>query len=1303
MNTPAHPYLRERFRTLSRAAGVAVVLIGLTVLLGWGFDVETFRSVIPGMTAMNPGGTALAFILSGISLWIQSGSVGPRVRAFGAACAGAVALLALIRIGGYVFTWDGGPDQFLFRDLLDLEGLRTGHPNRMAPNTAAAMLLVGLGLLSLNTRSRLGVLVAQVLAMVTGVIALLAVVGYAYSASALAGIERFIPMALNTAVAVALMSVGILCARPDRGVMVVVTSQGAGGVMARRLLPAVIAIPAAVGWVRWNAQQAGYLDQVMGLSLYVLSNIVIFTVLIWWNAASLNRMDRKRRRAERRLGVQYTATRVLAESPRLEDALPQVLRAICDSLGWPVGAVWRMDLRIGALRCEVQWHSPLARLDEFVALTRRITFMPGEGLPGRVWASGQPAWIPDVTRDDNFPRASVADREGLHGAFGFPIVVGHDVLGVMEVFSGEIQHPDEDLLQMLTAVGSQIGQFMMRKRAEEEVFQERFLLHTLLDNVPDSIYFKDTEGRFTRINKSLAHRFGLSDSTLAEGKTDFDFFTDEHARPALADERAVMETGQALVGKEERETWEDGRVTWVSTTKLPFRERDGRLIGTFGISRDITDLKTTERALREGEERFRSLVEATSAIVWTTPASGEFETEQPGWSAFTGQTFDELRGWGWLDAVHPDDRANTARVWSQAVAARSLYQVEHRLRRHDGEYRHMLVRAVPILADGGEIREWVGVHTDVDDRKRAEVAIREAEERARLLLESSGEGIYGIDLQGRFTFINQAAARMLGLEPKEVLGENGHATIHHSHPDGSPYPVQDCPIYRAFRHGEGCRVDHEVFWRRDGSPFPVEYSSYPLRGGDGEIRGAVVNFSDVTVRKQVERELVEANVAAQAATRSKSEFLANMSHEIRTPLNGIIGMTELALDTELTPEQAEYLGMVKSSAAHLLNVINDILDFSKIEAGKLDLEYVAFNLRDTLDDTLATLATRAHKKGLELADHIATDVPDAVVGDPHRIRQVVVNLVGNAIKFTERGEVVLRVEALRRDADEVELHFALRDTGIGIAPETRQKLFKAFSQADTSTTRKYGGTGLGLAISARLVQMMGGEIWLESELGQGSTFHFTARFGLARGAAARPRLVEPVQVHGLPVLVVDDNATNRRILQEMLTNWGMKPFVVEGGREALKALEQARSAGTPFSLVLLDAMMPEMDGFTLAERIGRSSELVGSTLMMLSSANRREDAARCQELGVSAYLTKPIKQSTLLDAIMTTLGLTASVEEHDLSTEADQASPAAERRRLNLLLAEDNPVNQRLAVSLLKKRGHQVTVVGNGREALAAL
>jgi len=489
------------------------------------------------------------------------------------------------------------------------------------------------------------------------------------------------------------------------------------------------------------------------------------------------------------------------------------------------------------------------------------------------------------------------------------------------------------------------------------------------------------------------------------------------------------------------------------------------------------------------------------------------------------------------------------------------------------------------------------------------------------------------------------------------------------------------------------------FRRGDGQYAYVLDRGYVMRDNSDRAVRIIGAMMDITARKQAEKDMQHAKETAEAANRAKSEFVANMSHEIRTPMNGVLGMTDLLLDTELNSEQRDYAGMVRTSAESLLTIINDILDFSKIEAGKLEMERIDFKLRSTIELVVKTLAVRAHHKGLELNCNIEPDVPDALLGDPGRLRQILFNLVGNSLKFTEKGEINLTVRRESGDESVTQLQFSVRDTGIGIPAGKQACIFDAFTQADGSTTRRFGGTGLGLAICRQLVEMMGGRISVESAPGQGSTFHFTAAFGVSQAAESAVPL-ERSDLKGMRVLVVDDNLTNRRILECMLAGWGMLPTLAGDGAEAWRILVEACQVNQPFPLVLTDASMPEMDGFQLADQIRKNQNLSGTAIMMLTSAGQRGDAARCRETGLQGYLTKPVSQSELLDAVLRVAGLTDPEATPVLVT---RHSLREERRSLRLLLAEDNVVNQLLAKRLLEKQGHDVVIVGNGRAALERL
>ncbi len=707
-----------------------------------------------------------------------------------------------------------------------------------------------------------------------------------------------------------------------------------------------------------------------------------------------------------------------------------------------------------------------------------------------------------------------------------------------------------------------------RKRAEEALIEERQLLHTLMDNLPDLIYFKDLQSRFTRINKAHAKLFGLSDPAQAVGRTDFDFFTGEHAQPAFADEQEIIRTGQPMLAKEEKETWPDGRVTWASTTKMPLRDARGNVIGTFGVSRNITDHILAQEMLQESEERFRQLAENVEEVfLLFDPQVNKVFYVSPAYEKVWGRSCESLCASprSFLADIHPEDRPVIAA--SLELSPRGRGEWEYRVIRPDGTVRWVWDRTFPIRDSAGEVVRIAELVQDITERKQAEVATRDAME------------------------------------------------------------------------------------------------------------------------------------AAEEANRAKSEFLANMSHELRTPMNAVIGMTELALATDLDSEQRQYLEQVASSADSLLKMIDNTLDFSKIEAGRAELEATPFILAEVVEEALRPLAIRAYRKGLEMAWGLDPAIPSPLVGDPGRLKQIMVNLVDNAIKFTERGEVVVRAWVESKNETELALHLAVADTGVGIPADKIEKVFEAFTQADGSLTRRFEGAGLGLAICSELVRMMGGSIRVENGPAGGSTFHVTVRLGLAAGVAPPSDEGASDLLRDVPVLVVEDHAASREILAEILRHHGMVPRLLQTAEAALAAIREAQNSASPFRLALFAAEIPGADVLALAEQARRIPGFHAPIVAMLPPTAAELDATRCDELGLVGHCSKPIRESLLIKA------LAKALEKPVAGNIPLGISGSARKlgRSLRILLAESNEVSRALVSRLLEKRGHQVSLAADGWEVITAV
>jgi PAS domain S-box-containing protein len=861
-----------------------------------------------------------------------------------------------------------------------------------------------------------------------------------------------------------------------------------------------------------------------------------------------------------------------------------------------------------------------------------------------------------------------------------------------------------------------------RAVVEQTLRDERNRLIELLDHLPAMVYGLNAKGRFCLWNRECERVLGYRKEEILD-HTRLQLYDRMYPDPRYRQWVLDQVAGHNYRGLETTIIAADGTTRVCSWSNYSANVQIPGLT-VWGIGVDITDHHRAEDALRENERLMNSILGQLPGLAyrclldrdWTALyAKGDFHP-------IGGLEAEDLASGRirYGDILHPEDADRCVCTVAEAVARKEPFENEHRIFDRQGNVRWILARGRGIFAEDGTFRYVDGLNIDITERKRTEEELRRANARLDLAVRGGNVGIWENDMpdgdywKGEVHCIN--IMEQLGYPPESTTNYATVSALYH--------PEDRDRVREALRaYFEGETQEYEVEFRArhcDGSWRWILARGIAVRNAEGKpIRFAGTRI-DITDLKRIEDELRHARDAAEAASRAKSEFLANVSHEIRTPMNAILGMTELTLDTRLTDEQRNYLTVVNASANALLNVINDLLDFAKIEAGKFEVVHAEFSLSCVLNETLRALAHRAHKKGLELICSVDADTPDALIGDAGRLRQVLLNLIGNALKFTEQGEVVITVQNADCRSQNAELktssilhsdfgnlQFEVRDTGIGIPREMQSKIFQAFEQADNSTTRRYGGTGLGLAIASRLVDLMGGGITVESEPGRGSLFRFTCRFGVQSSATLQSR-PSPVEFSGLRVLVVDDNATNRVILEQWLRSWETEPTAVGDGLMALNTLWRGVALGRPYSLALLDGRMPGVDGLALAGEIARSPQLAQCRVVLLTSEDRPANLIRQRELGIAAVLRKPLQQEELVETISRVLSRSQVDEFSEEATSLDEVCQKADNvgsslPPLRILVAEDNEFNQQVVHHLLTRKGHHVQIAKDGQQALDAL
>ena len=843
----------------------------------------------------------------------------------------------------------------------------------------------------------------------------------------------------------------------------------------------------------------------------------------------------------------------------------------------------------------------------------------------------------------------------------------------------KLAHGKEGVLALYQDIGE-------RLQAQEAVRQSEQMFRTVSDAAPIGIYKSDEAGNARFLNRRLLEMLGMSfDQAKGRGWLAA-IHPDDRAR--LLEDRLGAGARREVFSGSYRILAHDGTVRQVEAIARPTYSEGGDFLSYVGVIHDVTERTKAEQQLREQSTYLNTLVEACPIGIVAEDEQNKIQMSNQAFRELFGYSAEEMQGKSMDELLVSGTERQEAHKLTQSVMSGNIVRQVLQRKHKSGFPIDVEAYGIPFVVDG-VLRGQFGLYQDISERLKAQKELRESEELFRTLSDTAPVGIALTNESGEMTYINQNYTEMTGLTLKEAQ-KNGWKEV--ICPDDLPkvLEIRTAAIARNENYAMSYR-----YLRKDGRIAWVDTVTRHFSRDGGKSRGYVVVIQNVTERQNAEERLLLAKEAAEAANKAKSEFLANMSHEIRTPMNGILGMTELALDTDLSAEQKEYLGMVRSSAESLLGIINDILDFSKIEAGKVDLEFAPFSLMDCIEETLRPVAVRAQQKGLELTWAVDPEIPEALKGDATRLRQILINLAGNAVKFTKTGEVSVRAERLTpMDRKEV-IRFMVTDTGIGIPRDKHEKIFEAFSQADASTTREFGGTGLGLSISARLVRLMGGKMQLESEEGKGTRFFFTLEMEKAEAAQDLKQSDSDNELEGANVLVADDNEVNRRLLQVLLSRWGMSVKLATDGSEAIRLFESHTKSDRPFSIVLLDKNMPGMSGIEVAAKIRTTSGKEQTAILILTSSPAIEDAHEARRLGVARYLGKPLRRAELRQAMISAIQKKVPKERS-----AQRTAVTENGHGMKILIAEDNAVNQRLAMRLLEKMGHLVTVAANGKEAV---